>query len=462
MNGGLIMNNKTSRFKMILTIALPIIIQNIVMHFQIMIDRAFLGNLDSRYLAAIGNVLIPYNALNFFFFSAATGLTVLVAQNFGRKDYSKVQRLGESSFFYSTVFSIGLFLVWEFGAKGIFSLFGAQGDILADSVTYVQIIAISLIFLGIEISAGSIFQGVGTTRPIMIFGVIKSLSNIFLDWVLIYGKFSLPAMGLKGAALATMLSNIIAAIGLFVAVLLYSDLPFKFSKRALLKPDWNLYKETLSIGIPSGLESLLWNVGQLVIVRFLNQIDGMTIGIYSLVAGIQSLALYIYLGFAKAAMTKVGHHWGNKEFDKARDIGFYCQKLSLVVTIIFAVIFMVFPKLLAGIFTSDPEVIARAVPLLRLSGLHINLQVFNVVMGHTIRGTGDTKWMLYSQIFGTIFVVGLSPVMIFGFSLGLLGMYITLILDEGIRGGINLMRFYYERNPFKVWVASFKDNKEVA
>jgi len=455
-------NKKISRLKVILTIALPIIIQNIVMHFQIMIDRAFLGNLESRYLAAIGNVLIPYNALNFFFFSAATGLTVLVAQNYGRRDYNKVQRLGESSFFYSTLFSIGLFLVWILGGRWIFSLFGAEGQILQDSVTYVKILAVSLIFLGIEISAGSIFQGVGVTRPIMIFGITKSLSNIFLDWVMIYGKFGLPALGLEGAALATMISNIIAAIGIFIAVILYRDLPFKFSKRALLKPNWKLYKETLNIGIPSGIESLLWNLGQLVIVRLLNQIDGMTIGIYSLVAGIQSLALYIYLGFAKAAMTKVGQYWGNEDFEQARDIGFYCQRLSVVVTLVFGLVFLVFPKFLAGIFTSDPSVMARAVPLLRLSGLHINLQVFNVVMGHAIRGTGDTKWMLYSQIFGTIFVVSLSPVMIFSFSLGLMGMYLTLILDEGIRGGINLMRFYYEENPFKVWTARFRNNKELA
>src|SRR5690606_40648266 len=66
----------------------------------------------SRYLSAIGNVMIPYNAMTFIFFAIATGLTVLVAQNVGRKDYRRAQQLGQSAFFYLTLISTGLFLLW--------------------------------------------------------------------------------------------------------------------------------------------------------------------------------------------------------------------------------------------------------------------------------------------------------------------------------------------------------------
>ena len=452
----MLLERNKNRRKMIFAIALPIMIQNIVMNLQVMIDRAFLGNLDARYLASIGNVMVPFNALNFFFYSAATGLTVLVAQNIGRKDYSRAKKLGESAFVYSTLFSTLLFLTWLLGANIIFTVFGASGEILSDAVTYVRIVAISLIFLGIEVSGGSILQGVGITRHIMVFGILKSLTNILLDWILIYGKFGFPALGLKGAALATMISNIIAAVGIFIAILKSRRLPFTFSKKALLRPKWQLYKKTLEVGMPIGIEALLWYLGQLILVRFLNQIDSMAIGVYSLVNGIQSIPLFIYLGIAKAAMTKVGQYWGDEEYQEALSIGLYCQKLASICVIVFSVAFFIFPRHFAGIFTADVQVLDRAVPLIRLSGIFINVQALNVVMGNAIRATGDTKWMLYSQIAGTIFIVSIAPVMIFGLSLGLKGMYITMIVDEGIRGAINYARFYYGKNPFEKWTSTLK------
>ena len=80
--------------------------------------------------------------------------------------------------------------------------------------------------------------------------------------------------------------------------------------------------------------------------------------------------------------------------------------------------FIGFPSYLAGLFTKDAAVIARAVPLLRLAGVYIQFQAVNVLMGHAIRGTGDTRWMMYSQIFGTVFVIGVSYLLIFQAGLG--------------------------------------------
>lgn len=433
-------------------IALPIMVQNVVIHVQLLVDRAFLGNVDPRYLSAIGNVMIPYNALSFFFYSAATGLTVLIAQHIGRRDFAKAGRLAQASFFYSTVFSSLMFMLWFFFADAIFTLFGAKGQILADSVTFVRIISVSLIFMGIDVSMSSILQAAGQTRYIMVAGVIKSAANVILDWVLIYGKFGFPALGLEGAAIATMISNIAGSLFIFTIVLVKRELPFRLSKRAMIKPEWQLYWATLKVGLPSGFESLLWFAGQLVLLRLLNQLDGMAIGIYSLVNGIQSIALFVYNGFARASLTMVGQYWGEAKYQEARGIGLYCQKLALFVSIAIGLILLAVPHFLARLFTSDPAVIAQASPLLRLSSGFILCQVVNVVTGYSIRATGDTKWMLYSQIFGTAFVVGLSSFMIFGISLGLAGVYVVMIADEFLRGIFNFIRFYKGVNPFALYL----------
>lgn len=444
----LINNNKKLQLATIFGIALPIIVQNIVMHMQLLIDRAFLGNLNARYLAALGNVMVPYETLLFFFFAAAGGLTILIAQNIGAKRIEDAQRLAESAFFFSTLFSSGLFLIWFFGARGIFSLLGASGTILNDAVAFVRVLSFGLIFIGIDVTAVSILQGTGNTKPIMIFGIAKNVINIILDWVLIYGHLGFPAMGFSGAATATVIAGVIGTSGLFLTVLLSTKLPFPLTHTALMAPRWRDYRQTMKLGLPSGLETLLYYCGLLVLLRFMNHVDSMAIGIFSLINGIQVIGVFIYLGFASASTTLVGQAWGGRNYREAKEIGLYCLRLSMAVTLCCSAIFLLFPRFLIGIFTSDIHVIERAVPLLRLIAFFINLDVINILMGHAIRATGDTKWMLCSQIFGTLFVIGLSSVMIFGFSMGLLGMYLIMILDELIRGGVNYLRFTKGGNPF--------------
>lgn len=437
------------RRRIIFAMAVPIMIQNIVQHVMILFDRGFLGNLDARYLAAVGNVMPIFNAFMFFTFSIGTGLTVLVAQNIGAKEYKKAQRFGESAFFFFSLLSVILFLIWFFGAESIFTLFGAQGDILSFASRYAHILSFLFLFLGIDVTAGGILMGIGITRPIMVFGIIKSLVNIVLDWALIFGRLGLPAMGLEGAALATVVATAIGALGILITSLVMRGLPFRLSKRALLRPDWHYFQHIWKVGLPSGLEGFLWSSGQLVIVYFLNQIDGMAIGVYSLVIGIQILALFVYQGFAKSAMTLVGQRWGEGDRKAALDTALHCQRLTLTVSIACGLLFLSFPAFLAGLFTKDAGVVARAVPLLRLSGVYIQFQAVNVIMGHAIRGTGDTKWMMYSQIFGTVFVIGVSYLLIFQAGLGLIGMYLTMIMDELSRGAVNTVRFLTGRNPFK-------------
>lgn len=444
--------------RLIFAIALPIMIQRITNHFMLLVDRAFVGNLDARYLAAVGNVMVPFNAMLNTFFALATGLTVLVAHNAGRRDYTKARRLSQAAFFYFSLISIGLFLLWFFGADRIFSLFGVSGEVRQYSSVYVRILSVYLIFFGIENAAASILQGVGATRPIMMSGVFRSVSNIFLDWLFIFGKWGFPALGLAGAALATVISNLLGVGLLFYSLFLRENLPFRLSLKALFQPGWRLFQETARVGIPSGLEILLYQSGQLVLVRLLNEIDVMAIGIYTLVTSLQNLPVLLYMGFAKATMTMVGQYWGEERFAAAKGIAFYALKVSVLTSALGGLLFLLFPGVLLQLFTTDPGVVTRAAQLLRISGILLVFQSSNIVAGHAIRATGDTKWMLYSQIYGTLFVLGFSSFAIFCLNWGLIGVYLTTMLDEFFRGIVNFFRFYLGYNPLKklkkAWMSS--------
>ena len=152
----------------------------------------------------------------------------------------------------------------------------------------------------------------------MVVGVVRSVLNIFLDWLLVYGYWGFPAMGLEGAALATLIANLIGCAILFYSLFLQGNLPFPLERKALFKPEGRPVREIARLGIPSGVEIFLYQAGNLVLVRFLNQIDEMAIGIYSLVISLQTIPVLIYMGFAKATTTMVGQYWGEERFADAK------------------------------------------------------------------------------------------------------------------------------------------------
>jgi Na+-driven multidrug efflux pump len=204
------------------------------------------------------------------------------------------------------------------------------------------------------------------------------------------------------------------------------------------------------MGLPTGFESLLWFMGQILIIRMLNMSDPLFVGITSLVGSVQIFALFVYLGFSRAGMILVGRHWGEGNRTEAVRTGLLCQKMSLAVSITWGLVLFFFGAAIATIFTDKVEIIAASGFVMRIAAFSISFQALNVTAGAAIRGTGDTHWMLYSQIFGTAFVIFVSYLLIVRYDWGLTGMYLTVAADELFRGVFNLARFVSGVNPLRL------------
>jgi Na+-driven multidrug efflux pump len=174
----------------------------------------------------------------------------------------------------------------------------------------------------------------------------------------------------------------------------------------------------------------------------INEVDILSAGIYLLVARIQIIAFFVYFGIAQATMTLVGQKMGAGKPAEAIRVGLLSLKYSFVVCAGTAFIFIVFPHQILSIFTYDKEIINKSVVLMYVVSFTVFPQAVNVVIGSAIRGMKDTRWMLYTQIFGTLFKIAAAAFSIFVLHLGLLGLFLTGLLDETIRGGMNFIRFY--------------------
>lgn len=430
--------------KRILRLALPLIFQQLCLQLQLWIDRAMLGHVNPQFFSAIGNSTVPYHMISSVITAICGGTAILVAQGIGAGNEKQVRETAESSFLGNTLLSFLAFLFFQLFSDALFRLMGVHPSILEYSSVYIRILSFSLLILGPTATAGAILQGLGFTGIIMAAGIAGNLLNILLDWILIFGKFGLPAMGIEGAALATVLANFAAAPLTLLFVLRSPQIPVRI--RLFPEPARQLrhYHQVLTLGLPSGLEYALWNVGNVMLVSFLNRLDAISAGIYTLVFSVETVPLLIYMGFANAGLTMVGQHSGAKNTRQARRTGLQCLSFALAVCCVIAIVFRTWPREILVLFTDDPQILAVATPYIVFVAWILFPKAVNNVIGLCIRGLGDTRWMLLTQIFGTCFMILGGYYLILRSGLGLFGIFITLLCDEALRSAANLLRFLYK------------------
>ena len=427
--------------RQIIRLALPLILQLICLQLQVWIDQAMLGHVNVEYFSAVGNSTAPYHTITSAITAICSGTAILVAHSIGAGDRERVRKIAQSSLLGSALMSVAAFLFFFFGSEGLFHMMGLQSPILEYSLAYIRVLSLSALILGPVSAANSIAQGLGYTKIIMIHGLTGNALNIFLDWVLIFGHFGLPAMGLTGAAWATVIANFCSAPISLLFVLRSSKMPVKLQFRESFSKLLRPYRQVLALGIPSGLEASLFNLGNLVLMSFLNRLDMAAAGIYTLVFSIELVPLLITNGFANAGLTLVGQNIGAHNLKEAKRAGFLSLYLSEIVCVLVSILFLLIPRQILSLFTPDVQTLDTAVPYLMFICWILFPKTINNVMGPAIRGMGDTRWMLYTQIFGTVFTIAAGYWLILGSGLGLMGIFITLLADEALRGIANLIYF---------------------
>ncbi|MFA9392933.1 MAG: MATE family efflux transporter [Prolixibacteraceae bacterium] len=422
-------------------IATPIIVQNLVQYLQLQVDMAMLGQSNSLFLSAVGNVLYPYNIIISFLTALSTGATVLISHSLGSRSLRSAQRYSEVSFFFNLLVAIPFFFLLFFLAQELMNLMGTSEQISRYATEYMKYLSFSVLFLGVALSIVAILQGMGKTRAIMIAAIIGTVANIFFDWVLIYGKLGFPVMGIKGAAIATSIANFLGMVYLIIAFVTTKRLPFKPNLKGLLYPRWKIQRRNVVVGLPYGLEAMFWSFGQIIIVRLVNEVDDFAVGLYVLISRIQAVTFFFYLGIAKATMILVGQEMGAGNRKGALRVSFLSLKYAFATCLIAATLFIIYPAQLLSLFSSDEALIKESIVLLNIVSITIFPVAINVVIGNAIRGMKDTKWMFYTQTFGTIFVISLSSLLLLYFHLDLKGVFLTILFDEVIRAFLNYRRF---------------------
>lgn len=441
----------TKYFKKLMIIAVPIMLSNVISQLQMIIDRIFLGQMNKFYMSALGNVTSPMWTTMSFCFTLAIGASILISQSVGAGEDSKIESYAASLVKWNNVVPIALFFFWFFLGEAVFTLMGVSPELMPICLEYTRYFAPVFLVVGIESSFTVIMQTANYTKPLIIYGVVRAGLNILLDWLLIFGNWGLPALGIKGAAIATTIAEFAGCIVSFIFVL-KKPLKTKPSLKAVIHAPLKPFLSSIKLGINAALEDLAWNLGNLVLIAILNTIDIMAAGIYSIVFSVEVLVIVVIGAIGSGTMTLSGEAKGAGDLKQFKGVCALAYILCAAVSLVTLGVCLAIPKQILALFTNEEEIITGCGIYLIMVCLNLYGKSGNIIIGNGIRGSGNTRWMFCTQILGTALVIGCACLFVFVLGMGITGVFLAVIVDEGLRAIINLFKLIsitkaWEKNP---------------
>ena len=251
----------------------------------------------------------------------------------------------------------------------------------------------------------------------------------------------MQALGIKGAAIGTVIAEYLGAVFITYIFLTSKKLVTRPSVKAIKTAKLTTYLASAKLGVNTALEDFAWNIGNLCLIRILNTIDESAAGIYSIIFGVEVLAVVIVGAIGSGTMTLSSEATGKKDLAQYKGVCICAYGLCMIVAIVMIILYAAVPEQIIALFTKDTSIITTCSIYLLISGINLISKSANIIIGNGIRGSGDTKWMLYTQIFGTICIICVAAFFVYICKFGIVGVFLAVLVDEAIRALINLCKY---------------------
>ena len=417
------------------SLAWPIFIETALFMLLGFVDVFVLSRYNDIAASAVNTANQSVSIVTIVFTVISGASAVLISQYLGAKKKDSASKIAALSIFFNFVCGVIISVLLFVFHKQILSFIGAKGVLLEYSGEYLKIVG-SFLFLQAVLAAMSVVvRNHGMTKISMYVTVGMNILNTTLDIILV------PHMGVKGVAIATSLSRVLGAIVL--AYVLFTKIE-SISIFKMLKPfPFSDTKDIIKVGVPSALESSLYNISQLVITSIV--LNCLTESELVAKTYIQSITMFIYIfavAIGQASQIMTGHLVGADEYDKAYKNGMKAYRNALIVVLSIAVLCALFRNYIPRVFTDDPNVLLLAGNILIINVFLEFGRTTNLVVLACLRGAGDVYFPTICAIFSNWIVSVFGSYLfavVFGF--GIYGLFVALALDEIVRGVLMLVRF---------------------
>jgi putative MATE family efflux protein len=389
---------RSALVRTIWALAWPVIITFLLESLVGLIDTLMVGRLGAAAVAAVGVGAQVLSAVSVAMTAVGTGTLALVARHIGAQQRSDAEQVLRQSILAAFVLSIVCIVPVIAFAPPIVRAFGVEPAVVGLGAAFVRMVMLSIPQSAVLFVIGSALRAAGDTRTPLFTGFTVNVINIVLNYVLIFGKLGLPAMGVRGSALATTLAFSTGAVmGLFL--LARGRLVLRLRLRQL-RPEVHIIRRVLAIGYPAAGEQIVMQIGFFFYLVFAARYGTSAVAAYFIGVRILAMSFLPGFGFAAAASALVGQSLGANNPHLAERSGWESNRLAIYLMSACGLAIFLGARPIAALFVDDPEVVADAVSFIRTLAVAQPFMAIDFTIGGALRGAGDTRFPLVAVFVG--------------------------------------------------------------
>lgn len=423
---------KNKYVKRALQIAWPSVLESFFISLAGIIDTFMVSSLGSAAVAAIGLTTQPKFIALSFFIAISVSVSALVARRRGEEDKRKANQTMVTALIFAVILCLIISTLFVTFTPQIIRLAGSAPETHDLAVSYFRIIMAGLIFNVISMTINAGQRGSGNTQIAFITNLVSSLVNILFNYLLIGGNLGFPKLGVTGAALATVLGTLVAAIMSFSSLFRRSSyMSFRLIVRDKLNFAKNIFKEMLSLGSNIFVENIAARIGFLVTAVTAAKLGTDQFAAHNVGMNLLSLSFSFGDGMQVAAVALTGKALGARLKDDAIKYGKICQQIGLTISIIISLILVVFRKDIFRMFFDDKHIIEMGSIITFYLIFIVIFQISQIIFGGALRAAGDVKYTLAVSLIAITLIRSAATLFFVNvLHLGIQGIWMGILTDQ--------------------------------
>lgn len=426
--------------KQMFSLAVPVVLSSFLQRSVGIVDIFLVGGLGASAIAAVGVAQIMVFVVMSVSWGINVGVTVLVSQLWGADRKDEAGKAAYQAMLAAVLASIVIMAAGHLAGWKVAGLLGANEEVQRILFDYSKIIFTFIAFtIFINVLSG-IMHGAGDTKTPLYATLIVNILHVVVAYPLIYGKLGLPAMGVKGAAIAIAVSECLGA-----AFLLTRSLQRRYIVPSR-KLEMRLTTMTVKLGWPIFVDRLLQNAGSMVFAKVILLYGTSVYAAHQVGLAIEAISFMPGYGIAVAAATMVGQNLGAGRPEDARLSAFEANRLAVILMAGMGFVFFFFPYVLLRLFTSDPEVIRYGMLYMKIVAFAQVPLAITMVLAGSLRGAGDTGFIMFATMAGMWLVrIPVTALLATVFHAPIHMVWSVMIVDWLVRMGLLSWRYRKER-----------------
>ena len=400
-------------YKLLITISIPIVIQNLISSSLNLVDNVMIGQLGETYIAATGLANQIYFIMTLLLFGGNSGISIYIAQYWGNKETDKIKSVLSIGLLFALFVSSIFFVIGFVFPEQTLGLMSKDMAVVHLGASYMRIVSLSYVITAISFAFGFSARSVGHPKLPMIAAVISLLINTVLNYLLIFGKFGFPNLGIEGAAYATLIARVVEFIIILYGI--YRTIPvLAVSFKNFFNIGTDLIKKVAKTAFPVIINEGFWSLGMTAYALVYARIGTEAVAAVMITNTVNNLFMVVGFGLGNASSVMLGNTLGSGEIEKAIEYNKKFLSLSVIGGVIVgALIMAIGPFLVRNLYQLTPESYDITLKTLYILALFMSFKFYNtiIVIG-TLRSGGDTVYSMLMEI-TSVWLIGV-PLAVFG------------------------------------------------